>query len=71
MALHHPDIISHPDWTIYLGNQLFHQCVSIVQRMRPTAENLAIIRGFIDSLEYSYLKKRAVIESAYRSEEDN
>ena len=71
MALHHPDKELYPEWTIYLGNQIFHQCVTIVQRMGATPENLAIIRGFVDSLEYEYLGKRRYLDIAYRSEEDH
>lgn len=71
MALHHPHKSLYPDWTIYLGNQQFHLCVTIVQRLRPTAENLAIIRGLIDSLEYEYLRKRRYLDIAYRCEEDH
>lgn len=71
MALHHPDKKLYPEWVIDTGNQLFHRCVSIVQEMRPIPENLAIIRGFIDSLEYAYLEKRRYLDIADRSKEDN
>ena len=62
MALHHPDKILYPNWTIETGNSLFHKCLTVAQRMRANAKNLAIIRGFIDALEYCYLLKRRVLD---------
>lgn len=62
MANHHPDREGLPEWVIDLGNQFFHKAVTIVQRMLPNPENLAVIRGLIDALEYEYLVKRAVLD---------
>lgn len=62
MANHHPDREKYPEWVIDLGNQMFHRVVGIVQRMLPTPENMAVIRGLCDSLEYEYLEKRRYID---------
>lgn len=61
MSWHHPDY-DHPEWVIDVGNREFHKIITIMQRMNPTPENLAVIRGLIDSLEYEYLQKRRVLD---------
>ena len=63
MSYHHPDY-AYSDWVIWVGNREFHKTITIVQRMRPTPENLAVIRGLIDSLEYEYLQKRRTLDVA-------
>ncbi len=62
MAKHHVDKQLYPNWTIETGNKLFHKCLTVIQRMRANAENLATIRGFIDALDYCYLMKRRVLD---------
>ena len=62
MALHHPDRKAHPRWVIETGNQFFHKCLTIVQRMKPTPENLMVIRGLCDALEWEYLHKRLIMD---------
>ena len=63
MATHHPDRKRWPDWTLDVGNQLFHKAITIAQTMRCTEENFAILRAFIDALEYEYLQKRRELDS--------
>lgn len=60
-AWHHPNRKEHPSWVIYL-NHWWHKAATIAQRMKPTPENLAALRGFIDSLEYEYLDKRRQLD---------
>lgn len=62
MANHHPDREKYPEWVIDVGNNIFHKTVTIIQRMLPTPENMAIIRGLIDALEFEYLEKRRFID---------
>lgn len=62
MAGHHPDRAGLPEWTLDLGNQVFHKTVTIVQRMLPNEENVTIIHNLIMALEYEYLCKRAVLD---------
>jgi hypothetical protein len=62
MANHHPDREKYPEWVIDLGNNIFHKTVTIIQRMLPTPENMAIIRGVLDALEFEYLEKRRFID---------
>jgi hypothetical protein len=62
MASHHPDREKYPEWIIDVGNQMFHKTLTIIQRMLPVPENMAIIRGLIDALEYEYLEKRRFID---------
>ena len=58
---HHPNRQLYPNWTIAIPRWL-HQVITKIQRMKATEENLAIIRGFIDALEYEYLQKRRVLD---------
>jgi len=62
MAWHHPNTTEFPEWVVDVGNNHFHKCLTIVQRMNPTPENLTVIRGLIDSLEYEYLDKRRILD---------
>lgn len=62
MANHHPDRDKYPEWVIDVGNNHFHKTLTIVQRMLPTPENMAVIRGLIDAMEYEYLEKRRFID---------
>jgi hypothetical protein len=62
MAGHHPDRSGLPEWTLDLGNQIFHKTVTIVQRMLPNAENVTIIHNLIMALEWEYLIKRANLD---------
>ncbi len=62
MAKHHPDKTLYPNWTIETGNQLFHKCLTVAQRMKANCENLAILRAVCDALEYIYLMKRKVLD---------
>jgi len=66
MPRHHPAYKVHPEWTIDLKNHLFHQVATVVQRMKPTEENLMWIRGLIDALEWEYLNKRAILDVEQR-----
>jgi len=68
MALHHPDKEQYPNWVIDTGNHFFHKALTIAQRMKPDPWNLAIIRGFIDALEWEYLKKRRILDVASDNE---
>jgi hypothetical protein len=62
MANHHPDREGMPKWVLDLGNQFFHKAVTIVQRMKPTEENITKIHNLIMALEFEYLVKRAVMD---------
>ena len=62
MANHHPDREKYREWIIDCGNQMFHKVLTIIQRMLPTPENMAVIRGFCDAVEYEYLEKRRWID---------
>jgi hypothetical protein len=62
MANHHPDREKYPEWVIDVGNNIFHKTLTIIQRMLPTPENMAIIRGVLDALEFEYLEKRRFID---------
>lgn len=64
MAWHHPNITDYPKWVIETGNNHFHKTLTIVQSMRATQENIAVIRGLCDSLEYEYLRKRCELDVA-------
>jgi hypothetical protein len=57
MDLHHPSREVFPNWILAIPATL-HKVVSAVQQMATTEENLAILRAFIDSLEFEYLMKR-------------
>lgn len=63
MPLHHPDKERYPDWTMDVGNQFFHKALTIAQGMSPKIENLAVLRAFIDSLEYAYLEMRRELDA--------
>lgn len=61
MAWHHPNH-DNPLWVLLLKNQLFHQVVTVVQRMKPTEENIMYIRQLADAIEYEYLRKREILD---------
>lgn len=65
-AYHHPDKQAWPEWVIWMKNHFFHRVCTIVQRMNPTPENIACIRGLLDALEFEYLRKRRVLDEAER-----
>ena len=60
--IHHPSKALFPHWVLNLGNKLFHQVVTVSQRMNATDENLAKIRVLIDALEFEYLMKRRELD---------
>lgn len=62
MASHHPDREGLPRWILDLGNNIFHKAVTIVQRMKPTEENVTIIHNLIMALEWEYLIKRCILD---------
>ena len=62
MATHHPNKKDHPNWTLWVGNNYFHKAITIAQKMKPITENLAVLRAFIDALEYEYLQKRRKLD---------
>jgi hypothetical protein len=64
MAGHHPDRENFPDWVLDVGNQMFHKTTTIVQRMLPTPENVTVIHNLIMALEYEYLIKRCMLDTA-------
>ena len=63
MQRHHPNKTLYPDWVLDVGNMQFHKSLTVIQRMRPIPENLAVIRAFIDALEYEYLDKRRRLDT--------
>jgi len=58
---HHPDKALYPNWILWLPRWM-HHAVSRVQSMKATDSNLAVIRAFIDALEYEYLMKRRQLD---------
>ena len=58
---HHPDKEQWPEWVLDLPQSL-HMVVNAIQRLKSTDENLAIIRSFLDSVDYEYLRKRRQLD---------
>ena len=58
---HHPAKEIWPDWALDLPQSL-HMVVNAIQRLKCTEENLAIIRSFLDALEFEYLNKRRQLD---------
>lgn len=64
MPLHHPDKERFPDWTLEVGNHYYHKAITIAQMTNPSIEKLAVLRAFIDALEYEYLETRRKLDCA-------
>jgi len=60
--IHHPSKALFPNWTLNLGNKLFHLTVTVTQRMNATPKNLSKLRALIDALEFEYLMKRRELD---------
>ena len=58
---HHPNKEAWPNWVLHLPQSL-HMVVNAIQRLKADDENLAIIRSFLDSIEYEYLSKRRMLD---------
>lgn len=61
MPKHHPDY-EYPHWTLDVKNNLFHQTLTVVQRMKATTENLVYIHNLIVSLFYEYTQKIRILD---------
>lgn len=60
---HHPNY-DNPHWVLLIKNFLFHKTLTIIQRMKPTVENVMYIRQYADAIEYEYLRKREIVDVA-------
>ena len=57
MALHHPDKERFPDWVLDVGNNLFHRCLTIMQRMKPLPDRLMRINNMFVAIGYILSQK--------------